>query len=394
MTNWKKNINIFLVTTFFQWFYVVIGVWVLYWRTYLTWEQIGLVTAISLAVQLGLELPSGALADMVGRKNTVIFGRFLGVVGFTIFIFAKDFPMFVLANSLYLANWAFESGALSALLFDSLKENGKEKEYYQKTEATGFFYATIGMAVASVLGGILYNFDPRLPYIVTTGAAIIAFLTSFWLEEPTLEKATLNISGYVRQNIEGVFHIFRYPLIRSITVFSISIDFVAYVGLWYLYEPRIAEAGFPATWLGILVAGTYLSRALGTKLIKYMMKLKDNEIPIALTLLQAFGSLLSFWETKTGAISSVYLRKFSDGFRYPILSRLQNDEIHSKYRATSLSAISMISNVFIASAGPVIGIAISKYTVANTLGFMGVFGIVVVLPSAIAVSRQISAKKH
>lgn len=74
-TNWQKNINAFLITSFFQWFYVAIGVWVLIWRQYLSWEQIGLVTASGVLVSLLLELPSGALADMIGRKKTVLLGR-------------------------------------------------------------------------------------------------------------------------------------------------------------------------------------------------------------------------------------------------------------------------------------------------------------------------------
>ena len=294
---------------------------------------------------------------------------------------------------MYLANWAFESGALSALLFDSLKENGKEKDYYQKTEADAFFYATLGMAIASISGGILYSINIHLPYICTTIISVFALVSAFWLEEPKIEHTPFSAIGYLKQNWEGVSHIFRSPLIRSISIFSISIDFVAYVGLWYLYEPRIAEAGFPATWLGILVAGGYLIRAMGTKLIKYMMRLKDSEIPLALTFLQTSGSLLSFWESKAGAISSVYVRKFSDGFRYPILSRLQNNEIESKYRATSLSAISMFSNIFIASVGPLIGYCISTYTSANTLGFMGIVGVAIVLPAAMSVRRQIKIQQ-
>ena len=82
----------FVVTTFFQWFYVTIGVWVLIWRTYLSWEQIGIITAVGLAVQLLLELPSGAFADMFGRKNTVLFGRALGVIGFLFLLSLKTFP--------------------------------------------------------------------------------------------------------------------------------------------------------------------------------------------------------------------------------------------------------------------------------------------------------------
>lgn len=378
-----------MITSVFQWFFVVIGVWVLIWRSYLSWEEIALVTSISLLFQLLLELPSGALADLWGRKNTVIFGRVLGVIGFMVFIFATNFWMFLIGNILYLANWAFESGALSALLFDSLKENGIGEEEYQRVEADTFFWCTVGMAISSALGGYLYTYHHQLPYLMTTIFSIGALVTAFGLEEPKIDSVKVNAKTYLRQNWEGFLHIFRNKKIRAVSLFSILINFVAYVGLWYLYEPRLAEGGFPATWLALLVSGTYIIRAIGTKLIPLILRFGDKNIPIILTIFQSIGSTLSFIENRFGAVSSVYLRKMSDGMRSPILARLQNVELESRYRATSLSAISLLSNVLISVVGPFIGYSMEHGGASQTLGFSAIVGLVLVLPSAIHLSKQI-----
>lgn len=390
-TNWQKNARTFLITSVFQWFFVPIGVWVLIWRSYLSWEQIALVTAISLFVQLLLELPSGALADLWGRRNTIILGRILGVAGFAIMTFATDFWTFLIGNILYLANWAFESGALDALLFDSFKENGVGEEKYQEVQANTFFWCTIGMAISSALGGFLYTLNPLFPYAATTLVSIGALLTSLPLEEPKLDSVKYSLKNYLHQNWAGFMHIFRHSRVRAVSLFSILINFVAYAGLWYLYEPRLAVGGFPASWLGLLVAGTYLIRAFGTKLIPLVMKLGDHRIPVFLALFQAFGSALSFIENKFGAVSSVYLRKMSDGMRSPVLSRLQNVELESRYRATSLSAIALLGNVLISATGPLIGFLMEKGSVSATLGYFAPVGLLLVLPSAIYLSRQIKA---
>lgn len=378
-----------MITSVFQWFYVVIGVWVLIWRTYMSWEQIAVLTSVGLLVSLLLELPSGALADIWGRKNTVIFGRAIGVIGFFILIFANNFWMFILGNTLYQANWAFESGALSALLFDSLKENGIGEETYQKVEADTFFWCTIGMALSSTLGGWLYTIHHQLPYIVTTIVAVGALISAFGLQEPSIDSEKFTFRAYVRQNWEGFLHVFRNSKVRAVSLFSVLINFVAYVGLWYLYEPRLAAGGFPATWLALLVSGTYLIRAFGTKLIPTVLKLGDKNIPVILTLFQAFGSALSFVENRFGAVSSVYLRKMSDGIRNPILTRLENAELESRYRATSLSAISLLGNVLISLAGPLVGYSMEKYGASPTLGSFAIIGLLFALPSAIHLSHQI-----
>lgn len=388
-TDWEQNIRAFLVSTFFQWFYVAIGVWVLIWREYLSWEQVGIITATGIFVSFLLELPTGALADLIGRRKTVLIGRFLGVAGFAVYTVADSFPLFMLGNILYHANWAFESGALSALLYDSLKENGKEKEHYQKTEATSFFYATLGMALASALGGYLYRFNIHLPYAVSVIAAVIALISAFWLQEPSIDSEKFSLKAYWKQNIEGIKHIFRNPHMRSVSIFTILINFIATIAVFYLYEPRLAEGGFPAEWLGMLVGGTYLVRALGIKFLPLLMKVKEKYIPQVLVILQTVGPLLSFIESKFGAVSSVYLRKFSDGFRKPIMNRIQNDQIESKYRATSLSAMELFVDLLSSSAGPVIGILMQQSSVSVTYGIVGILGLVLLLPAALNLSKHI-----
>lgn len=79
----------------------------------------------------------------------------------------------------------------------------------------------------------------------------------------------------------------------------------------------------------------------------------------------------------------------SDGTHSPILTRLQNVEPESRYRATSLSAISLLGNVLIAAVGPLIGYLMEQGSVATTFGYSAIIGLVLVLPSAIYLRRQI-----
>ena len=95
ISDWKKNIFIFKTNSFFNWFQVAIGVWVLIWTKYLDFTQIAAIYSISLIWSTILELPTGALADMIGRKKTVIIGRIINVVANVIYLFANNFPLFL-----------------------------------------------------------------------------------------------------------------------------------------------------------------------------------------------------------------------------------------------------------------------------------------------------------
>lgn len=360
----------------------------------MNWTQIALIYSFSLFWSLILELPSGALADMIGRKKTVILGRLANFAGYVIAFYAQSFELFLISNILYQTNWALESGALSALLFDSLKENGKEKENYKKTETDTFFYCTVGMAIASVLGGFLFKYDIHWPYLAAAVVSGVSFVASFWYQEPLIDTEKFTLKNYIKQNVKGVKHIFENKLIRAVSVFSILTDFVSYTALWYLYEPRLAEGGFDARLMGILVSGTYLIRALGTKLIPILDKVvKPAKVPMFLAVTQIFGSAMSFFEGRAAAVGSVYSRKFVDGFRKPILATIQNENIQSKYRATSLSALSLLGNLLISAVGPVVGFSNERYGVGFTLGIFAVFGVIAVVPAAVNLGREIKIAK-
>lgn len=389
-TNWKKNIFIFKTNSIFNWFQVAIGVWVLIWTKYLDYTQIAAIYSISLIWSTLLELPSGALADMIGRKKTVIIGRIINVIANIVYLFANSFPLFLIGNILYQTNWAFESGAQSALLYDSLKENGQEKNLYKKTETDTFFYCTIGMVFASILGGFLYKYGVNIPYVACIIASIISLIITLFFQEPTIDSDKFTFKNYLKQNIDGVKHIFENKMIRAVSFFSFIITFITYTGIWYLYEPRLAVGGFNPELMGMLVAGTYVIRAVGTKLVPILdKKIKKSQIPIFLAVIQSVGSFLSFIPGKIGAITSVYSRKFTDGFRNPIVATLQNEQIESKYRATSLSAISLFTNLLIGLAGPIIGILNNQYGPPIALGAFGFIGVLICVPFAINLSKAI-----
>src|SRR3990167_9445127 len=104
VTNWRRNVRVFTIDSIFQWFLVSIGVWVLIWRTYLSFTDITLIMGVGLLVSLLLELPTGALADLIGRKKTVIIGRVCGVIGFVLYSISNNFWLFMIGSIFYHAN--------------------------------------------------------------------------------------------------------------------------------------------------------------------------------------------------------------------------------------------------------------------------------------------------
>ena len=392
-SNWKRNILVYKIDSLINWFFIPIGVYILIWNNdlKLSFSQINSAISIGLIWSVILELPSGALADLIGRKKTIIIGRIFLVIAYVAFALQHNWLGIMLHQIFYYTDQAMNSGAQSALLFDSLKENEKEKEYYKKVEADSFFLNTVGMGVASIISGLLYKINSFLPFTIMIPITIIGALMSFFYTEPKIDSQKYSFKVYLQQNVDGVKHIVRNSKIKWISIFSIITMTITYVSLWYIYEPRITVAFDNPILITWLIGGTYIIRAVGIKFINVLdKKIDQKRTPIFISLLQSIGSMLSFIKNGFGAISSVYVRKFSDGYIRPTVLNLQNENIESRYRATSLSAISLFYNILVSVIGVFIGFLMDKLGPATTLGLVGTVGLIVGLPVAFKLSTVLS----
>lgn len=385
LNKWERNRIVYIFDSLFNWFFIPVGVWIVIWSNHLSFTQISLSTGISLIAGLLFELPSGVLSDLIGHKKTVIIGRLILFLGYLQLFFNHNFLGFVVFQICYQLGESFNSGAQSALMYDSIIEDKVDLSEYKKLESLTYTLCTLGMVISSILGGYLYLVEEFLPYTAMIFVSGFGFLLStLYIQPNRYSHNDLTVSGYIKQTKEGIVNIFENKIITLISIFSIVINFVGYLGVWYLYEPRLNAGGWDSKTLAFLVSGTYLIRALASASIsKFEKKFGEEKSAIFISLTQVVGSLLSFIKTPTGSILSVYTRKFSDGFRWPVLLNLQNKNIASKNRATSLSAISLIGNIFIGGTGLFLGVFIDKYGIENVFAFTGFLSLFFALPISI-----------
>ncbi|MCM1388670.1 MAG: MFS transporter [Bacillus sp. (in: Bacteria)] len=93
--NLKKNIYLDYIFRFLANFNICDAIWVLYlgYKGLSLW-QIGVIEGIFHVTSLLSEVPSGALADMLGRKRVLLAGRICGVISSLVMLFADRFCLF------------------------------------------------------------------------------------------------------------------------------------------------------------------------------------------------------------------------------------------------------------------------------------------------------------
>lgn len=117
-------------------FDVASAVWVLYmgYRGLSLW-QIGIVEGIFHMASFLFEVPSGALADLAGRKRVMILGRVSSMVSSVILLFSTELWQFILGFVIGALGYNLNSGSEEALVYDSLKHIGEEGRYIKENPA-------------------------------------------------------------------------------------------------------------------------------------------------------------------------------------------------------------------------------------------------------------------
>ena len=135
------------------WFMVAMPIIVLFFQEHgLTLTEIMLLQSIySLSVAF-FEIPSGYMADLFGRRHTIILGTIFSFIGYLVFSFYDGFYVFALAQVLIGIGGSLMSGSDSALLYDTLIEL-KEKDTYTRVEGISYAVGNFSEATAGILGG-------------------------------------------------------------------------------------------------------------------------------------------------------------------------------------------------------------------------------------------------
>lgn len=174
----------------------------------LTWEEFGILNGIWAITIICLEVPSGALADTLGRKKLMVFAAFCMLIEMLTLLLSPMnggslvFALFALNRIISGVAEAAVSGADEALAFDSLKDAGREKEWgqvlekAQKFTSLAFFFAMMtGSAfydasfINSVLhwGGSTFQFSSqtlvKAPILLTFLSSIVVMVAALGMKE-------------------------------------------------------------------------------------------------------------------------------------------------------------------------------------------------------------------
>lgn len=365
---WKFYLGAFLGG--FAFFYNAVDT--LYYRHFgLSYQQIGWIISASLIANLIMEVPSGAFADLHGKKKTLVISAIFNFIATGLVALGSSFPIFVLGFVFWGIGRAFSSGASNALLFDTLKALGREKEYLKHTGRLSSFFISIDV-ISSALAPLLFAINVRLPYFVSLSAAFLVIIIQLNLREAliTTKKLGSTINENVKQIASGVMVALNSKIFLWLTFFNVLI-FTANKAIAEMISTPFLTSyiGFSLPNLSvILVIGSLIQSSSVFFADKIEHKLGDNRSFIWIILALPMTIFFYAFSRKlmlTSALTGLYFSTVS--FSEVVVENYLTHNIPDDKRATILSISSMFVSVFALISLPIIGGIVDLIPLQNSL---------------------------
>lgn len=370
MEQYSGNINKLYVIKIAKWFMLTMPILMLFYGDlgFTAEESFQLKAFYSIGIVV-FEIPSGYAADIWGRRKTLIFGSILGTAGFAIYSCFSGFYAFLIAELTLGIGQSFVSGADSAMLYDSLKADGNEKQYL-KLEGRNFSVGNFSEALAGFAGGALAEISLRTPFFFQTGIAFIAIPAAFMLKEPLI--ATRNVKAGWKDIWDVIkYAIFQNKSLRYNILYSAIIGSATLTMAW-IYPVYLSQLNFEEIHIGL--SSTVLNLAVGfTTLFAY--KIERNLQPritiitftlVITSMFIALGFMHSTW-----AILLLLMFYINRGVATPVLKDYINRITSSDMRATVLSLRSLFIRANFAILAPLFGYLTDTYSLNKAFIIIG-----------------------
>ena len=339
--------------------------------------QIGaLMGAYALTIVL-LELPTGGLADAIGRKRVGLVSYFFMLLTGVVLVFSFSFPAFLLGFILSGIGRALTSGTLDAWFVDALQEADPEIDLQPSLAQAGTF-TFLALGIGTILGSLIPRFFSNLPPdgsalitplvmpLILSFIPLIALILTvqFLVHEvrPTTAPASwkagfIQVPRIIRESID----LSRGNTILLLLIGSTLVGGLVLSGLETFWQPHFADllggSEGNSFVFGVIMGGNFIVGMLGNLMATWLSKLFKRRYGLLSAAIQAlrgiFLLLLAIQASTIPAILFFWLTYLNMGILASPVNTLMNNEIPADRRSSMLSIISLTAYVgsFVGSVG-------------------------------------------
>ena len=389
----ERNVYRTLLVGFFQVFLVIMPVAVPFFQSKgLSMQEVFSLQALFGLVVLITEVPSGYLADVLGRKNTLVVGTVIGALGHSALLTADGFWTLAIFEICLGISHSLISGADLALLYDTELALGQSEEKQRQVVGRLYSARTFSEATAAIVctAVLLYFSFEELVYVQVIAGWIPVLLVLRVVEPP---GKRMEAENHLANMGEILRYLGNHSLVLRLVFLALSIwSLTTFYAVWLLQKVWEAQ-GIDLAHFGWLWGGLTLLAALsGRWAHKLEARFGAKTVLIFIGLAPVVGYLgMEAWGLVGGllASSTFFLAR---GVGLVILRDALNKRVPSEYRATANSLASFGFRGAFVMTGPFVGYVFDLWGMTTTLTILVVVTLVIfvtlIVPLVAAVKVQ------
>lgn len=386
----RRNLPIIRLMAFFQVFLLIVPVAVpLFSDRGLSIAQILQLQALFGVAVVLMEIPSGYVADVFGRRIALVLGGIFVGIGHSLLLIGYDFFTLALFEIALGIGLSLISGADVAVLYDTQVELGDDAEARQRGLGSLFLLRSIseasaGLAASAVL--LVATLQDLVALQVLIGWLPLLF--ALLVVEPPVER--MRADAHLGNLTEVLKKLLLSERVLRLTFLTMGIwSLTTYYAVWLLQQ-RWMEVEVDLSAFGLLWALFSVAAGIaGWQAANLERRLGAPALLLLVALLPVIGYLgLAFapgaWALLIGVLFFV-----ARGAGFVLLQGAFNSRLEGRYRATANSLVSFLFRGAVVLTVPVVGVMLDLWSLEDVFGLLALASLgvllLLVLPLVVAV---------
>ncbi len=388
--NIRSNVRNDYIFCFLKNFDISSSIWVLYmiFKGMSLW-QIGVVEGIYHLTSLLCEVPTGALADLLGRKKVILIGRICSAISSLICLFGGNMWHFAIAFAVSAIGQNLNSGSEEALVYDSMKMLGQENRYIKVNSRLNVIIE-IAQGIATVSGGVIAEYSFTWCYIISVITAVLALIPAFLFVEPEEENEIKSEPKTIEDGSVLGFHVLKEHFNISITIIRSDAKlrnillyypfvFTFHTIVFFYGQEFFSSLGLNMIEISIIMLFASIISILGALSSEKILTLFKHRARYFASVLMGAGIIAMSGHNLIVSVIAFGVINYANSVLYPIQSTAINELIPSGQRATIISVNSMLFSVIMIVLFPICGLIADQMNLHLTFLLLGLLQLIVMV---------------
>jgi len=389
----RRNAWLALGASFFHDLAFILPIWLLY-SVHELQLSVATATALFMCVWFTgglLEVPTGALADRLGRKKVFVLGNLL--LAIYPLAYAFEAPLILLVPCCLISGLgqALQSGALLPLVHKSYENADLGQKAYNAFLSNSHVVLFVSRALSGVSGAALYSINPKLAFFAMSAVTLLNAGLGLTLHDAEITEKTATNWEHIKKTAALMR---KSEVIVSLLVAFVLFSLVA-EGVWTGYQLFYDADGQGAFVIGSLFSVIAVCSAVGAYAVRHLFARLH---PLHLLQVWGVGLLLTacllYQPIIWLRLAAILPMGFMSGTVIVTLSATVQQIVANRFHSTALSVVNLLWFGMYAIGSIGVGILFNVFGIATTRGILlggAVVMSIVVLARAYTLSKDAKA---